>query len=134
MDSSNNNNNYWRKKIQHAFHILLKTICGACYNYPIAMFINNPQWVDASSMELLLLLFSNKNISNLMFVGSGRLNKLGKNYPWRALIIKLEKEQQHNIAKASFDSAIELLKARIACLTKEIQCKDLDVSSGYQST
>jgi len=102
-------------KIKHAFQCCLKSLCSICYEYPLIIFIDDLQWADLASLELLSTLLSDETVKNLMFIGAYRSNEAGKDHPLTALITELEKEEhiavdQMQLSDLSQNDVCEFLK------------------------
>jgi len=135
----NQSEDYWTKKgkIKRAFRSFLKSLSSACCQFPLVIFIDDLQWADPASLDLLTSLLSDKTVQNLMFIGCCRSNEVGKDHPWRALILDLEKGRDAMVERMhlsdlpqnevcewlqdTFDSPIE----KVLPLTKAIYTKVL---------
>ncbi len=101
-----------QNRFNYVFGRFLKSISRP--DNPIVLFIDDLQWADSSSLNLLYNLLRDRNLKHLLFAGSYRSNEIGKNHPLRALFINLSAEvgpiPQIEIGNLSINDIDNLLK------------------------
>ncbi|HIK07074.1 MAG TPA: AAA family ATPase [Trichormus sp. M33_DOE_039] len=78
---------------QNRFNLLLQKFIQVFSNqeHPLVMFLDDLQWADSSSLQLIELLIGNVNNRHLLLIGAYRDNEVN---PTHSLILTLEKIQQ----------------------------------------
>jgi predicted ATPase len=76
--SSCSKENEWNRLL-YAFKRFVHAICQS--SMPVVLFIDDLQWADASSMDLLEQLVTDKDLDKLYFVGAFRSNEVNANHP-----------------------------------------------------
>lgn len=71
----------------------LKTIAGK--EHPLVIFVDDLQWADASSLNLLKLISENTDIAYFMLIGTYRGNELGDNPALQKKLNELKDENVH---------------------------------------
>ena len=61
-------------------------------NRPITLFLDDLQWADLTSFELLDLLLSDRSLKHLLIIGAFRDNEVGESHPLEELTRTLEKK------------------------------------------
>jgi predicted ATPase len=72
-------------RIKYAFQTFVKAI--STKDRPVVMFLDDLQWADSASLDLIATLLTDKSLQHFMFVGAMRSNEVDKNHP---LIQRLE--------------------------------------------
>jgi len=67
------------QRIKKALCTLLKAVCS--WEMPVIIFIDNLQWIDPESLELLKHILLNEDIQGLLFVGAYRTAEVGYLHP-----------------------------------------------------
>jgi len=65
-------------RLKYVFMALLKAICSK--SRPVIMFLDDLQWVDSASLDLITCMLSDKSIRYFMFVGAIRLDEVDGNH------------------------------------------------------
>lgn len=81
---------------------LLRAFC--CVEHPVVLLLDDWQWLDTKSLELLKTLGSMGNIPGLMILGTCRGNEVGFQDPLSVLLRTLEKEQHIRITDIQVSS------------------------------
>jgi predicted ATPase len=71
-------------RLRYLFQTLLKAICNE--HYPIIMFLDDLQWADSASLDLIGALLKDKSLRHFMFIGAVRGNEMGKGHPMNKLL------------------------------------------------
>jgi len=68
---------------QNRFKIVFRRFLGAFarQEHPLALFLDDLQWLDAATLELLEYLVTDPDVQHLMLVGAYRDNEVGPNHP-----------------------------------------------------
>jgi len=61
---------------------------------PLILFIDDLQWLDVATLDLIVDLVSRRDVSNLMFIGAYRANEIGPSHP---LMAQLEAIRAANV-------------------------------------
>lgn len=93
-----------QNKINHLFTRLLMAI--ARKNSPITFFLDDLQWIDSASLNLIQNLSSNKNIENLLIIGAYRSNEVGPEHILSKAIRNLESDGI-NVKRINLDNLSE---------------------------
>lgn len=77
---------------QHRFHHLLKSFVFALAmrERPLVLFLDNLQWADQASLQLLNLLLPELDTQPILFLGAYRHDEVGANHPFAALLNTLK--------------------------------------------
>ncbi len=80
---------------QNRFYLQFqKFIAGlATPEHPLAIFLDDLQWADRSSLELMQLLISQSNIGHLLLLGAFRDNEVTALHPLNRMVNELEKSE-----------------------------------------
>ena len=71
---------------------------------PLIFFLDDLQWADGPSMELLLFLFSDAQMKNLMFISAYRSNEVGPEHPFTDVMTKVTESRGQLVAKVDLFS------------------------------
>ena len=76
------------KEAQHRFHHLLKSFVFALATRerPLVLFLDNLQWADQASLQLLNLLLPELDTRPILFLGAYRNDEVGPGHPFAALL------------------------------------------------
>ena len=80
-----------RNRFNYVFLVFIKTV-GAS-GHPLVVFLDDLQWIDAASLNLLQTLMSSPGISNILVIGAYRDNEVNALHPMSMAIEALRKEQ-----------------------------------------
>lgn len=78
-----------QNRFDHAFMALIRAITAE--GHPLVVFLDDLQWVDAASLNLLKTLSSAGNVANLLLIGAYRDNEVGAEHPLTTSIEALRK-------------------------------------------
>ncbi|HTV18744.1 MAG TPA: serine/threonine-protein kinase PknK, partial [Polyangiaceae bacterium] len=67
-----------RGRVQRSFRDLLRAIATA--EHPLVMFLDDLQWTDGSTPQLLVRLLAEENLRHVLFIGAFRDNEVGENH------------------------------------------------------
>jgi predicted ATPase len=81
--------------VKNVFHNLMKSLCTK--EHPLVLFLDDLQWMDHGSMDLLGTLLSDSNLKYLFFIGSFRSNEVtDDDHPLSILMKDLESKRSNN--------------------------------------
>jgi len=69
-----------KKRFIHVFRDFVQTLCSK--EMPVALFIDDCQWTDDASVELMNYLLTDTKIRNLLFIAAYRNNEVDENHPF----------------------------------------------------
>ena len=69
---------------------LLSVICG-CLEHPMVIFLDDLQWADEASIDILSLLLTSKKLSNIMFICAYRSNEVDADHSFSKLMDGVKK-------------------------------------------
>src|SRR5213079_725520 len=74
---------------QRRFHLVFRRFIGvfARPEHPLALFLDDLQWLDAATLDLIENLLTQPDVRNLMLIGAYRDNEVNSSHP---LMRKLE--------------------------------------------
>jgi predicted ATPase/serine phosphatase RsbU (regulator of sigma subunit) len=78
-----------KKRFNYVFMRFLQAI--AREEHPLVMFIDDLQWADLASLELLYLILEDRQKNHLFFIGAYRDNELSPTHPLSASLIDIQK-------------------------------------------
>ncbi|MBW4630854.1 MAG: AAA family ATPase [Iphinoe sp. HA4291-MV1] len=81
------------KEFQNRFHLIFQNFIQVFTQpeHPLVLFLDDLQWVDSASLQLIQLLMTAVNNQYLLFIGAYRDNEVNANHP---LILTLDKIQK----------------------------------------
>lgn len=79
-------------KARNRLHIVLTAFLGvfAREGHPVVLFLDDLQWSDAPSLELLRSLVTSRELSHLLLIGAYRSNEVGAGHPLRLMLDDLQ--------------------------------------------
>jgi serine/threonine protein kinase len=79
---------------QNRFQLVFRRFLGtfARPEHPLALFLDDLQWLDAATLELLVDLMSNPDVRHLMLVGAYRDNEVNSSHPLMRTLEEIRKE------------------------------------------
>mmetsp|Transcript_18015 Transcript_18015/g.41529 ORF Transcript_18015/g.41529 Transcript_18015/m.41529 type:complete len:1229 (+) Transcript_18015:252-3938(+) len=80
--------NTWNR-LKYVFQLFTKTI--ATSRRPVVIFLDDLQWADSGSLELLQALVTDKRIQNFMFIGAFRSDEVDSEHPLTQRINTIQK-------------------------------------------
>jgi predicted ATPase len=83
--------NGWNR-LKYVFHTFFKAICTE--HRPVVMFLDDLQWADSDSLDLIFTLMKDKSIRHFMFVIAIRSTEVDKDHPLLRRLKSLEKVRQ----------------------------------------
>jgi diguanylate cyclase (GGDEF)-like protein/PAS domain S-box-containing protein len=91
--------------------------------HPLVLFLDDLQWLDAASLQLLQYLLAHPNIKHLLFVGAYRDNEVGPSHPLRRTIEDLRKStrlSEIELKPLAIDDLIQLIAESLHTNMKRI--------------
>ncbi|KAL9182917.1 hypothetical protein ACHAXT_004196 [Thalassiosira profunda] len=89
-----------RNQFNFAFRSLLRGICDV-NGKALVLFIDDLQWADAASLELIEVLVTDKENTSLLFIGSYRQNEVSDAHPLAARLREIERSGAVDITRVS---------------------------------
>ena len=77
----------------------LLTLISSSLQRPLILFLDDLQWADGPSMELLLFLLGHSQMKNLMFICAYRSNEVGVDHPFANVMTKVTESKGQLVAK-----------------------------------
>jgi PAS domain S-box-containing protein len=79
---------------QNRFQLVFRRFLGtfARPEHPLALFLDDLQWLDAATLELLVHLMSDPDVRHLMLVGAYRDNEVNSSHPLMRTLEEIRKE------------------------------------------
>jgi len=97
-----------KTRLQYCVHSFLQCICS---HRPIIMHLDDLQWADDASLELLLSILSadtgSSSLPSLLFIGSYRSNAVYEDHPLTALMNDLKEKLSQSQVASSLSAASE---------------------------
>lgn len=81
-------------RLKFAFRVLLRTICTP--SHPIILFVDDLQWADSESVDLIKAIVSDSKLANFLFIGTFRENEMGKGHPVALQLRDINKQKNIN--------------------------------------
>ncbi|MBN1889662.1 MAG: AAA family ATPase [Thermoflexales bacterium] len=77
---------------QKRFHMVVQNLMrvSAAANHPLALFLDDLQWADHSSMQLLEVLLGDPELDHFVFLGAYRETEVDSTHPLASLLERLE--------------------------------------------
>ena len=82
--------NAWNR-LRYILQLFTKTI--ATNERPIVMFLDDLQWADSGSLDIIQALVTDKRIHNFMLIGTYRSDEVDYNHPLNQRILRIQKMQ-----------------------------------------
>ena len=82
--------------IKYSFKNFIKAL--ATENKTVALFIDDLQWADEDSLQLVLALLLDKSLKHLLFIGAYRPNELEEDHEVSKMMKKVEQEREPEFA------------------------------------
>ncbi len=81
---------------RNRLHIVLTNFLRvfAGEGHPVVLFLDDLQWSDAPTLELLRRLMTSRELSHLLLIGAYRSNEVGKGHPLRLLLDDLQVQKR----------------------------------------
>lgn len=76
-------------RLKYIFQSLFKAICTE--HRPVVLFLDDMQWADAASLDLIAALLKDRSLKHFMFVAAIRSNEVDKEHPLTKRIEDIEK-------------------------------------------
>ena len=111
-----------RNRLQLVLTAFLRVFAGQ--GHPVVLFLDDLQWSDTPTLDLLRRIVTSRDQSHLLLIGAYRSNEVGPGHPLRLLLDDLEDHQRtHQIPIGPLDqSSVEHLVA------DALRCKPDDCS------
>ena len=108
-----------QNRFNYEFTRFIKTIADK--ENPLVIFLDDLQWADVSSLNLIKIITENRDIEYLMLIGGYRNNEVGDDHPLIVKLNELQQEQvafeQINLKDISYEDVYQLVSG--ALLTKQ---------------
>jgi serine/threonine protein kinase len=92
---------------QNRFQMVFRRLLGvfACKEHPLALFLDDLQWLDAATLDLLEHLVTHPEVRHLLLVGAYRDNEVGSSHPLRRTLEQIRKADRrvHEIVLAPLE-------------------------------
>lgn len=84
------------KETQNRMKIFFKRFLRVVANqdHPLVIFIDDLQWVDSGSAELLECIMADEELSHILFIGAYRENEVGAGHPLQNFLDKMRAEKK----------------------------------------
>ncbi|ROU02262.1 diguanylate cyclase [Marinobacter sp. R17] len=105
-----------RNRLQLVLSAFLRVFAGR--GHPVVLFLDDLQWSDTPTLELLRRIVTAKDQSHLLLIGAYRSNEVGPGHPLRGLLDELGSHQRiHQIPVGPLDksSVEQLVAATLRC-------------------
>lgn len=79
-----------QRRFNYAFQCFLHAVCTK--EHPLVIFIDDLQWADLASLNLLQVLMEEKKINYLLFIGAYRDNEVSASHPLITTLEEIRKE------------------------------------------
>lgn len=106
---------------RNRFYLILENFIGvfAGQQKPLVLFLDDLQWADPSSLELILQLMSSPVIDFMMIIGAFRDNEVALEHPLSTLLKKITKQgiafQSIRLCPLEVSPVVQLLVEYLAC-------------------
>eukprot|EP00957_Ditylum_brightwellii_P203834 15336440-Ditylum_brightwellii.AAC.1 len=80
-----------QNRFKFIFKVFVRAI--ATPSHPIVLFLDDLQWVDELSLQLICALVADTEINNFLFIGSYRDNEIGNTHPLTTQLHDLKRKQ-----------------------------------------
>jgi len=83
------------REAQNRFQLVFRRFLGAFARpeHPLALFLDDLQWLDAATLELLKQLITDPNVRYLMLVGAYRDNEVGPSHPLTRTLVAIREAE-----------------------------------------
>ena len=80
-------NEYEGNRLRYAFGRFVQAICND--HCPVILFLDDLQWADEASLDLIIDLATNMDLKHFMIIGTYRSNEVDENHPLTSRLIKI---------------------------------------------
>lgn len=80
-----------QNRFNYIFRRFTHVLCTA--NHPLVLFIDDLQWADSASLDLLRVIMTDQEASHLLCIGAYRDNEVGPSHPLNSLIQSIQEHQ-----------------------------------------
>lgn len=91
---------------------------------PVVMFLDDLQWVDFPTVQLLQIILTDESIHNLFIIGAYRDNEIDPTHPLSKMVETLQEQSivvdQVDVKPLSEDSTIHMLSDILKCETQKV--------------
>lgn len=108
-----------QNRFQLVFHHFLKAFANA--EHPLTIFLDDMQWSDAPTLNLLQRLFATHDLTHLLLICAYRSNEVDVGHPFRLMLNEIE--QHHTVAEIELKTLDE---ASVTALTADTLRRDLE--------
>jgi PAS domain S-box-containing protein len=115
------------REAQNRFQYVLRRFLGAFARpeHPLALFLDDLQWLDAATLELLERLITDPDVRHLMLVGAYRDNEVSSSHPLLRTLEAIRKAgaqvQEIVLAPLSLDDISGLVADAMHCEVERVQ-------------
>jgi predicted ATPase/GAF domain-containing protein/tRNA A-37 threonylcarbamoyl transferase component Bud32 len=81
-----------QKRFERVFQNFFRALCQK--NHPLVLFIDDLQWADSASLNLLKLLMTDSNSQYFLIIGAYRDNEVNAAHPLMMMVDSIKKDQQ----------------------------------------
>eukprot|EP00957_Ditylum_brightwellii_P205542 15344324-Ditylum_brightwellii.AAC.1 len=85
-------------EVKEAFTDFINCICK-CLECPLIWFLDDLQWSDETSLDLLKDVLSNIDLDNMLFIGAYRCNEVNDEHPFHQLMDQIDKARTTNATR-----------------------------------
>ena len=105
---------------RNRLHLVLTAFLGAVAGegHPVVLFLDDLQWSDAPTLELLRRFVNTRELSHLLLIGAYRSNEIGVGHPLRLMLDSLPATREiHELPIGPLD------ETAVACLVADALCR-----------
>ncbi|MCC5897785.1 MAG: AAA family ATPase [Phormidium sp. BM_Day4_Bin.17] len=112
---------------QNRFNLLFQTFIQVFTqpDHPLVIFLDDLQWADPASLQLIQLLVTDPDSHNLLMLGAYRDNEVSRSHPLMTTLAKIEQEKLKistlTLEPLSLDNVIELVRDTLRETDSSIQ-------------
>jgi len=82
-----------QNRFKFIFQVFIRAITTV--SHPLILFLDDLQWVDELSLQLISVLVTDTETNNFLFIGSYRENEIGTSHPLISYLDELKKKRNH---------------------------------------
>ena len=112
-----------QNRFQRVFQNFFQALCQK--NHPLVLFIDDLQWADSASLNLLKLLLTESNSQHFLIIGAYRDNEVNATHPLMMMVDSVKKEYQvtlHeiNLPNLTHQDVNTLISDTLGCPTAQV--------------
>ncbi|HMZ58021.1 MAG TPA: AAA family ATPase, partial [Leptospiraceae bacterium] len=121
------NNDLPAQESMNRFIFSVRAFVGvfAKFRHPLALFLDDIQWADSSSVRLIRFLYTDPSIESFLLICSFRENEIDSSHPFSVMLGDLEKEKQNwkslKVGALSVDDIGRLAADTLNCSINEVR-------------